>query len=325
MACVGDEAQRSSVVFLLGEGGCGKSVLSLQYLSEQSRSQVGVSVLAECASEVEVVTAFNRLRSPSSHCRPDLLLNQVVRRLRTANPDAERVLLVAIDGLEEHWEQSIAQIRALIHSCWGEGNPARSGVGLLISCRSRSDLPGSVEGELIARCFDSEDPAAMLGQVGFVFITEFNNEEMAEAVRGLDGESERMLAQFLFAGERLPPTSTSSPPLPDAVSRSVLDSLRHPVVWGAFASLPEADRCQILGADPTALDRLADKFLERFGRKCRNRRHEFDDDLLHAALNAVSCGAGHRSSCLQVHHAYHDSDLSVLPSRMKLDHPCQSC
>lgn len=174
----------------------------------------------------------------------------------------------------------------------GGAGQADSGIGLLISCRPRDGNPGSIERDLISRWFDCEDPDAVLGQVGIVQVTDFNDAELEEAASVLDGESGRRLLQFLATSDRLPMTTTTPAPTPELISRPVVDSLRHPVVWGAFASLPDADRCRALDADAGTLDRLADLFLTRFSRKCRIRRSWFGEAQADAALNVVARSTG---------------------------------
>ena len=276
---------RSPVVLLLGLGGCGKSVLALQYLSGQGQSQVALSSPAEEVSEESLLRDFSRLRSPGNGLRPDPTIDTVLRRLREANPSARSVLLIDIDGLEEAGTLGGHPVRQLVRAYWNGG--CASGVTILVSCRPNETRREAFVGSLLGRLFDCADSSMLRDQVPVVWVEDFTRVELAEAARAL-GPAYESFAEWLLAQDAPLNDATASSGPDISYPERLVESLRHPVVWGAFAGLPELDRQRVLDGDPDGQAMLASGFLARFRGKCRDRQPGFHENHADAGLIAVA-------------------------------------
>jgi hypothetical protein len=280
-------ALRSSVVLLLGRGGCGKSVLALQYLIAKGDSRVVLSGRADGTSETSIAEAFSHLRSPNRGLRPDPTLSAIVRRVREANPGVQTVLLLDVDGVEEARGLADESLRHLIRAYSGGHPPLASGVTLVLSCRVHDSREDAVIDDLIRRLFDCEDPAVYRSRLPVVRVEDFARPELLAAARG-SGTALAPFADWLEAQDS--PSGPSPDPARTGATypAQVVESLHHPVVWGAFAGLPDMDQQRILAGDSSGLSRLAEAFLTRFGAKCRDRRPSFMADRADAGLGAVA-------------------------------------
>jgi hypothetical protein len=64
--------------------------------------------------------------------------------------------------------------------------------------------------------------------------------------------------------------------------------LRHPVIWGGYTSLSEAERDRVLNRELPYLNRLAKLLYDRFLRKCQARRQWRDERMLERALTEIA-------------------------------------
>jgi hypothetical protein len=281
------------VVFLIGEGGCGKSVSSVQYLLTEAAHRVGLTLPGHSACEQAVAYEFNRLRSPQhGHQFADRTLNDIVARLRVANPTERLVLAIDVDALDEPPPaEQVAAVRQLVSACWSSGNWGESGALLLVSYRPDDRRHGGAERALASRWFSSLSADYVLQRVGFVHVGGFNDDELAEAAEHLlavdAGASERRLLSALRP-DTLQSARTALLPEGGTVSTGVIASLKHPVVWGAYAGLAQELRARVLSGEQAALDTLAESFLRRFYDKCLSRGRAVSEHQMHAALVSVA-------------------------------------
>ncbi len=114
---VREQAARFPVVFLIGHGGCGKTILAVQYLLEESATRLVMMVAASDATKDDCLGhELRELRSKDYFRRlPPDPIGRVIDRLRIANEDVEPpYLLVDLDGLDEISEDMRRGVRTVI-------------------------------------------------------------------------------------------------------------------------------------------------------------------------------------------------------------------
>src|SRR5262249_35386376 len=247
-------AAQFPVVFLLGDGGCGKSVLAGRFVCEAaSRCLVG-SVAARDFHRHWLGEAFNEWRTSSyADSLPPLPPSEVLRRVRLANDGEERPLLVLnIDGLDEAPDQNRHELRRLLAVCRTQQPPSPHALVLLFTARLSDPSPERTRDRLIRDLTATHFPSEFAQQFGVVSVREFDGDEFRLAIaelpaplRGRLGETLRLLSgqpsETATLGEEAIPEST----LPIA-DRALLASLRHPALWGEFLDLGPATQARIL-------------------------------------------------------------------------------
>jgi hypothetical protein len=118
--------------------------------------------------------------------------------------------------------------------------------------------------------------------VGFVSLGPFLDHELLDAARLINGRPERRIARTLtppHSGAASGQVAHTTP-----VPNDILRTLRHPVVWGSYASLQEPERDGVLDQDPVHLGSLARRLLTRFLGRCYLRKGWSDDLMVQRAL-----------------------------------------
>ena len=109
-----------SLVFVVGDGGSGKSVLAAQYLqNEVDRRFAAVALVREAEEKWagRLVREWRYPAHPSSIGIEELA--EAVARLRHANPDASRPILVLdLDGIDEVNHEQRCAVQRLLHQFW---------------------------------------------------------------------------------------------------------------------------------------------------------------------------------------------------------------
>ncbi len=139
---LGEQAAIFPVVFLIGHGGCGKTILAVQYLLEESTRRLVMMLAAPDATQDECLgRELRELRSREhSHRVPVDSMGVVIDRLCVANEDAEPPFLVIdVDGLDEVSESAKSGVRQVIDRFWGRANVPAQG-------RPCVDLSGPLPG-----------------------------------------------------------------------------------------------------------------------------------------------------------------------------------
>jgi hypothetical protein len=281
-----------SVVFVYGRGGMGKSVLGLRHLLSLSAGPVGLSLRAMDAQETVLLSELKLLRSPRNYqLLPHDCLDQAIGRLKVANENVHLVLAIDIDALDEASPLCHGELSRLIRKWFDCGKGI--GSNLVISCRPRQHSR-NVEHALIRDWLGNENPDAVAQQVGFVEVDDFDDEEFDEANRLLGPNGNAPInaeSQWAtLADRRRFPFGTDG--RVQAAPSPVAGSLRHPVVWGVFASLASRDRQRILDGSADGVSILAKSFIDRFLIKCVVRRnHQIQDGHLLAALCNIARSA----------------------------------
>ena len=213
-------------------------------------------------------------------------------RVRVANAGVPPpLILVDVDGLDEVPESERHGLRQLIHLFLSRGQAAVVDAVLVLTCRSpERDRARAVEG-LVSSWFDTELPDVIAGQVGAVHVGDFDDDELRDAARGIADDVQRTIDEMLPGGPPTGPVSTGADPSGPGgatpIERGIIESLRHPVMWGVFSSLPASDRPLALSGNGAALATMADRFLDRFCRKAWTRRTTLRHDQGRAGLAAI--------------------------------------
>ncbi|CAN5708770.1 hypothetical protein BH23PLA1_BH23PLA1_27780 [soil metagenome] len=293
------QAALHTVVFLMGDGGSGKSVLATQFLQNEAHHRFVAFVAASGVEDNWLGRKLNSWRSPRfSHNLRIESIDDVIGRLRHANPRTPRpVLLLNLDGIDEVADDHRHSTRRLINHFWEMRRSGTSEAVLLVTCRTP---PGDAERavqRVLGRWFVSDVPRQLVDTIGTVFVGDFDAAELGEAARALGSDYWRRLSQdpsrvddadigsAVLGGETV--TRGSDRPVHPAMA----ESLRHPAMWGALVGLPPERRHHALDGEPSARSDLAMRFLERFCSKATRRRPSLTDDRLLKALRAICTSA----------------------------------
>ena len=283
------------VVWLTGDGGCGKSVLGLQLLIQEADGRLALFLPGRSATrDTCLAEALWPIRSEQHHhLLPRDPVPMFLNRVCVANADMlPPFIIVDVDGLDEVPESERHGLRQLIELFFSRGRNEVANAVLVLTCRApERDRNRAVEG-LVSNWFDSELPDIIADQIGAVHVGDFDDDELREAARILADDVGRRIDEMLprsLASDRVSTGAESSgsggaTPL----ELELLDSLRHPAMWGVFAAIPSADRISALSGDVAALAAMADKFLDRFCRKTSKRRTTLRRDQLRDGLSAIS-------------------------------------
>jgi hypothetical protein len=313
-----EQAALFPIVFLIGHGGCGKSVLAAQYLLEESAKRLVLMLAAPEAQEDECIgRELKELRSGacSQDNRADPITT-VIDRLCIANEGAEPpYVLVDLDGLDEVSDDVKSGVRRVINRFRVQGQDVRPRAVLLLTCRAPSRDPTRAIRTLISDWFYSEYPEAVEDRVGKVFIGDFDEQEIRRAAQNLDAETRIRIETALSRLQATTsPVEALGPPVPRGIPRDsllrspllsllppaiprdsslqgIVLSLHHPAMWGVFAKLSQEQRARILDGESGALSALAEGFIERFCRKANRRHSTLNLDQTRDALRRVSAAS----------------------------------
>jgi hypothetical protein len=282
------------VVWLTGDGGCGKSVLGLQLLLQEACERLTLFLPGRNAiHDACLADALRTIRSEKhSHLLPREAAAVLIDRVRVANVGVLPPLIVIdVDGLDEIPESERYGVRRLIELFYSRG-PAGVDAVLVLTCRApERDGTRAVEG-LIGCWFDTELPEVIAGQVGSVHIGDFEDDELREAAQALGGEVGKRINEMLPRSSSADIWSTDDNSVdrtgPTLHERGIINSLRHPAMWGVFAGLPAPYRLSALAGDGAALAVMGKHFLDRFYRKAIRRRTTLRQEHIRAALIAIS-------------------------------------
>jgi hypothetical protein len=274
-----DLTEQYPVVFVSGEGGSGKSLAVVNFLRSIVDQQLVWTEGATTATEELLVSAVTAARLPSGGCAGvDRHLGDILARLTTANSNRRPLWTIDLDGIDEAPEH-VVPIRTLINLCWARGSRDASPASIVASCRAETGR--RTKEDLVARWLDTPEPQLVDG-IGFVEVGDFTDEEIVDAARLLNGAPERRIISAGATGEEA--LRRDLPP----VSHEILLSLRHPVVWGGYASLSEPERKGVLDGERLCLNHLAERLCRRFLVRCRARKRWRDDQMLDQALGMVA-------------------------------------
>jgi hypothetical protein len=177
---VGQQAAQFPVVFLLGDGGCGKSVLAGRFVCEEASRRFAGSVAAGEFRRHWLGEAFNSWRSGIyADDLPVLPAREVLRRVRIANGAEERPLIVMnVDGLDEATDEHRDELRRLLEVCRSQQPPSPYALVLLVTARLRDPSPERTRDLLIQDLTSAHYPSGLAHQFGFVAVGDFDDDEL---------------------------------------------------------------------------------------------------------------------------------------------------
>jgi hypothetical protein len=292
---VEQQAAQFPVVFLVGEGGCGKSVLAARFVCETASRRLADSTSAREFDRHWLGEAYNHWRSGMrADDLPVLSAKDVLRRVRIANDAEERPLIVVnVDGLDEASDESRRELQQLLYTCRNQQPPSPFALVLLITARLRDHSLERTRDRLIQELTSTHHPGELAQQFGFVLVGDFEDEELQLAIAELPSPLRvRLEAAIQVLSGRFSATATLEEgadqepdrPVPD---RALLSSLRHPALWGEFLDLDLKTQGWVLDGQREAMHELARRFLERFFSKVWLRHPALPENDLRRALNRI--------------------------------------
>ncbi len=269
-----------ALIFLIGGGGCGKTVSAIHWIQDTVTS--APKTMNACATILSakhvqrdclqrIISQWRNLAGTQHGL--DSQPERALERLCIANPHGQHPLLyLSIDELDENMENTEQGyiVYELLKWFWTKDIGFRGGVfpraTLIVTTRDERDIskwlkvhPQSFEQPVFVRVNDFT-------------ITELKTElELAES-HALPGASSRLLnALQLRLGQSIMSVSddTSSllpitNPFTAPVDEQMLDSLLHPVIWGEFLRLDDEAQSHILDGNAGAKHQLAEKYIKWF-------------------------------------------------------------
>lgn len=286
-----------AMLIFQGPGGSGKSVLAWNVLQ---------NILEESSESESSATAFLPLRfvkSLSWHIgewmgipedKRNEPIEQVIRRLKIANPQAHPVLCVGIDGLDEKSEMIDGQssLQQTIVWFWEKeralqlqraqtGKTEPPDATLILTCRNRELLHPLLGISLWPEMQASDDNA--------LSIKDFSPEELLEAVGQAMFPHLERFRQTLADRSHLEMTLPQSIRAIDIpIHQETLQALQHPAMWYAVRQLSEEEQAYLLDGNVQALHRLAALFLEWFSIKVQRRRPGWGKEHISEVLEEVA-------------------------------------
>lgn len=273
-AAVEEQVAQFPVVFLLGDGGCGKSVLAGRFVCEEGARRLVASVAARDFDRHWLGETFNEWRSEhQADSLAVLPVSEVLRRVLLANEQQERPLIVVkVDGIDEATDEDRRELRRLLDTCRTQRPPSPYAMVLLLTARLSDPSLERTRDCLIRLLTSAHYPAALAPQFGVVSVRDFDDDELREAITALPDplrdrleEAIRILSGQVSATATLGEEASLQPTRPIA-DPGLLASLHHPALWGEFLDLGRDIQEQILDGQQGAVYEFAHRFLESSAR-----------------------------------------------------------
>ncbi|MCC7421737.1 MAG: hypothetical protein IT428_15760 [Planctomycetaceae bacterium] len=291
------------VVWIIGDGGCGKSVLGLQVLIQESSARLTMFLRGRTATHANCLTdALRSIRSENhSYLLPQEPVAKLLDRVRIANNGLQvPLLLIDIDGLDEVPEGERHGLRQLIDQLFTRARSGTADAVLILTCRSPSRTKTRALERLILEWFDTDLPDVIAGQIGAIHVGDFDDDELREAARVLAHDVYSRIEEMNLWREGADEATLGANPFyVDGASpreMEIIGSLRHPAMWGVFADLPFADRLSALSGSRASLETMAEGFLNRFVRKTVTRFTTLREHNIQASLAAIAVTPAHNEA-----------------------------
>jgi hypothetical protein len=289
-------SQNRALVFIIGPGGCGKTMALWTWAAERTRAQ---------PPERGAFTAISRARSTSECWLTEVVYDWLdpereqptlrsqppdvsIRRLLIANPDLERPLLhLALDGLDEGVISREDEIRKITKWFWEEDKRARIAnrppdATLVVTCRPDVDkgVESTVSKWISEKIANLPDP--IKDQPPIVLVDIFTDTELRAAARGsLQGELREAINQALaltiaglgdlIVADDAPVPLNTTTSINVTADPEIVQALRHPAMWRCFLDLSSLVQSRILRGELAAINELAQAFVDWFCQKTETR------------------------------------------------------
>ncbi len=301
-------ANEHALVVVDGPGGAGKSVALWDWVNSTQCSSPERGLAAwrqayrlEGGSLGRIVGDWGNW--PPQHPWRSQKADVVFSRVEVANPAAQvgrPILHLALDGLDEQLREP-TEIERLIEWSWHEELAAtreyrKPSFSLVVSCRGLHSF--------LSRWFPKVASGASYAGPKPLTITleRFSTPELRAVSEGLnepDGSRIRAaLTSVDDAGERyeeeLLATISERPSV--GAGDEIVRALHHPAVWGSFIDLDTPLRTQVLDETADALDKLGERFIDRFCGRVEMRGYVRDRDRTVSMLLAVGAACSDKSA-----------------------------
>lgn len=293
--------QEHALVIVSGPGGCGKSMLIWQLLTELTAREQGACTakLARTPDSILVPVKVNEWRGIPVGRGVSDTPEKAIERILVANEDKGKpILYLGLDGIDEqeyreavrHETAELIEWFYLKERSLGDGPPSAT---LLVSCRQYDE---------VSRDWLGLAPGREASDLGHIRLDEFSKAEFEEAIKmGVPSVYEEMLEagalrvvwpqaqdfkQADYSGEPIRPQARG-----DGLDRAVMDMLRHPTMWQALLRLEEEAREQAFRGEELAVARLVENFLEWFRHKLHLRDRglrDLDSESLRRVLRSIA-------------------------------------
>lgn len=300
IAEVDDTMKHHALIVFSGRGGSGKSVLAWDCLH---------MMFQETEAIASPVTAFVPVRDTEPYTVSGILgewagrpagrrtepIEQAIHRLKIANPHAQLVFCLALDGLDEQGEthERNTRIYEVLNYFWQRERDLQRQLQaglldppeeiLIVTCREYE----TVTMEWLQGAFSEE---LKLYPLGHVHVVDFTDRELVRAVEQdmawALGRFQRTI-ELKSRLESMMNTSVLGSPS-EPISQEVLEAVSHPAMWYAFRQLTTEEQLRLLDGDPEAFPLLAEQFLYWFYVKIRRRWPDWNQDDVPEALEAVA-------------------------------------
>lgn len=295
-----DEMRKHALIIISGHGGSGKSVVAWDLLH---------AMLEKTAEPSGSVTVFLPIWDVQPHPLSWVIgewagvpvqhrtehIEQAIRRLRIANPNAQQVFCLGLDGLDEQYETQdrVTSIREVIDWFWRQeqalqrrfqaGSVDPPEATLIVTCREYD----AVIIDWLGGALSQEMRTYRLGSVS---VTDFTSTELLLAVEKVMPTSVGRFEQTMTQRSKTNSIMSTSVmgTVSSPVSQETMTALCHPAMWFALQRLPTEKQYSLLDSDAHALDLLAEQFLIWFFEKIRRRWPNWNRDDVSEALEAVA-------------------------------------
>jgi hypothetical protein len=291
----------NALIILHGGGGAGKSVCLTSLLEDlTSPSAVPAQyVLAKVADELPI-NWFSQIVAKWRNCAEDKLSSDSpevsLGRLSDAHASNSRpVVVLAIDGfdeLEPACAERIDYVRKLITFTWQEYLAERNKscppkLVLLATCRDKDEVLRYLPRE---HQYSSSDP-----QPTPIEVPDFDLDELEVIARDrLTQPVSDRIAAHIAKVRSIKTVSLLTQAAPPHVSQTlqinedVYAALSHPLFWGMFCDLTEAEQHRVLDGEEAVIWKLCVKYLHWFCERAKRKNLGCDVRRMKGILKSVA-------------------------------------
>jgi hypothetical protein len=277
------ETRRRALVGLYGPGGCGKSVVIWQLLSQLQGSGCCTVTSARDLQQYWITNTVHNRRNLSIGNRPDDTAEEAIERLMIANSGSQRpIMWLALDGLDEGVEAADREshIREVLRWFWDKDRERKSDnpppATLIVSCRNKDDLREKWLELPPPPLYPGEPPLTMLiGDFSISEIEEAARKRLPELYRRTRLKSSIQSDVLERDYDTLPFGFASPQSQSDLIDERVWESLKHPAMWLALLSLDYPTQMRAIEGDQQSVYDLARRFIKWFHWKLVLREQRF--------------------------------------------------
>ena len=294
-----------AILFLVGDGGSGKSTALVDWLLHQLRNEPPcrpcvsmnrpksghASWIAELVADwSDLPDGFRDRREEST--------DRVIERLVVANRDVQRpILLLGLDGLDETSLMAADHdaVRRILEWFRREDEGAREemrrpAATLIVTSRELGDIAN----QFLYHASSGFPPAWKPTTIQFDDFTDDDLREVARTCvwkhvgRFQASMKSKPYGSMATVDDERDDSSSGIDRGSRPIHPDVLASLRHPSMWRAFTSLPSFSQGRALDGDATALASLAKGFTDWFCQKVQDRQKYLPVNVILEALATIS-------------------------------------